>query len=175
MREVVLYISCSLDGYIAKPGDDLSFLDAVQVEGEDYGYTAFTDSIDTVLIGKRTYDWVVNQGQGFHHADKETYVITRQDIPSEGSVTFYNGDLKELVTKLKAKEGKDIFCDGGAQLANGLFKDKLIDKVILSVIPVMLGAGTRLFNEGIPEQRLVLLDSNTFKSGLVQLTYKVEK
>lgn len=175
MREVVLYISCSLDGYIAKPGDDLSFLDAVQIEGEDYGYTAFTDSIDTVLIGKRTYDWVVNLGQGFHHADKETYVMTRQNLPSEGNVTFYNGDLKELVVNLKAKEGKDIFCDGGAQLANRLLKDKLIDKIILSVIPAMLGAGTRLFNEGIPEQRLVLLDSNAFKSGLVQLTYKVEK
>lgn len=175
MREVVLYISCSLDGYIAKPEDDLSFLDAVQIEGEDYGYTAFTDSIDTVLIGKRTYDWVVSQGQGFHHADKETYVMTRQNLPSEGNVTFYNGDLKELVVNLKAKDGKDIFCDGGAQLANRLLKDKLIDKIILSVIPVMLGAGTRLFNEGIPEQRLVLLDSNAFKSGLVQLTYKVEK
>ncbi|MFM9401062.1 dihydrofolate reductase family protein [Myroides odoratimimus] len=175
MRQVVLYISSSLDGYIAKPGDDLSFLDAVQREGEDYGYTAFVETIDTVLIGKRTYDWVVNQGYGFHHADKETYVMTRQNLPTEGNVTFYNGDLKELVSRLKSQEGKDIFCDGGAQLVNRLLKDGLIDKIVISVIPVLLGGGTRLFDIGIPESKLKLEDTKSFESGLVQLCYSLIK
>ncbi|EHO15408.1 dihydrofolate reductase family protein [Myroides odoratimimus] len=175
MRQVVLYISSSLDGYIAKPGDDLSFLDAVQREGEDYGYTAFVETIDTVLIGKRTYDWVVSQGHGFHHADKETYVMTRQSLPTEGNVTFYNGDLKELVSRLKSQEGKDIFCDGGAQLVNRLLKDGLIDKIVLSVIPVLLGGGTRLFDIGIPESKLKLEDTKSFESGLVQLCYSLIK
>ncbi|MDM1527924.1 dihydrofolate reductase family protein [Myroides odoratimimus] len=175
MRQVVLYISSSLDGYIAKAGDDLSFLDAVQREGEDYGYTAFVEKIDTVLIGKRTYDWVVSQGHGFHHADKETYVMTRQNLPTEGNVTFYNGDLKELVSKLKSQEGKDIFCDGGALLVNRLLKDGLIDKIVISVIPVLLGEGTRLFDIDIPESKLKLESTKSFESGLVQLCYSLIK
>ncbi|MDM1396950.1 dihydrofolate reductase [Myroides odoratimimus] len=175
MRQVVLYISSSLDGFIAKAGDDLSFLDAVQREGEDYGYAAFVETIDTVLIGKRTYDWVVSQGHGFHHADKETYVMTRQNLPTEGNVTFYNGDLKELISKLKSQEGKDIFCDGGALLVNRLLKDGLIDKIVISLIPVLLGGGTRLFDIGIPESKLQLEDTRSFESGLVQLCYSLIK
>ena len=58
-RKVIAYIATSLDGYIAGPGDDLSFLDPVQVEGEDYGYAEFTASVDTVIMGRRTYDWVM--------------------------------------------------------------------------------------------------------------------
>lgn len=173
MREVVLYIACSLDGYIAKPNDDLSFLDVVQREGEDYGYAAFKDSIDTVILGKRTYDWVLANMHEFHHPDKEAFVITRQKLQPKGNVIFYNGDVKDLVIQLKQKEGKDIFCDGGAQIANLLLKNGLIDKVILSIIPVLLGNGTKLFELGIPESKLRLLNSISYESGLVQLSYKL--
>ncbi len=61
-RKVIVYIAMSLDGYIAGEGDDLSFLSIVQQDGEDYGYHAFVDTIDTVIIGRKTYDWVCKQG-----------------------------------------------------------------------------------------------------------------
>ena len=61
MRKLFIYIACSLDGYIAKPNDDLSFLDVAAKEGEDYGYADFISKIDTVIIGRKTYDWVMKQ------------------------------------------------------------------------------------------------------------------
>lgn len=171
-RKLILYISCTLDGYIAKPHDDLSFLKRVEKEGEDYGYQDFVESIDAVIVGRRTYDWVVNQGFEFPHRDKECYIITRQNRPAEGNLTFYNGDLLELVQALKAKKGKNIYCDGGAQVVNLLMQKKLIDEIILSIVPVVVGAGTKLFQPDIPEQELELISSRSYATGLVQLHYR---
>jgi dihydrofolate reductase len=172
-RKLILYISCSVDGYIAGPNDDLSFLNPMQLEGEDYGYQAFVDTVDTVIVGRRTYDWVVNQGYDFPHTDKECYILTSQVRPNEGSLTFYKGDLKALVGGLQAQTGKHIFCDGGAEVVHQLLAAQLIDEIILSVVPVLLGAGTRLFNDGRPTQLLELLSSKSYESGLLQLHYKV--
>jgi dihydrofolate reductase len=173
-RKLILYISASLDGYISKPGDDLSFLNLVQVDSEDYGYEAFVDSVDTVIVGKRTYDWVMNVVDEFPHKDKEAYVITRKNLPSIGNTHFYSGDLSELIERLKSKEGKNIYCDGGSQLVHELLKIGAIDEIILSVIPVILGDGIQLFKHGTPERTLSLISSKNFASGLVQLHYSLE-
>ncbi len=172
-RKLILYIACSLDGYIAKPNDDLSFLDSMQIENEDYGYNEFTASVDTVILGRRTYDWVMERVPEFPHADKKAYVVTRSSRPDIGNTTFYSGDLTSLVTKLKEGTGKNIFCDGGAEVVNELLKACLIDEFIVSVIPILVGDGTRLFKDGRPEQLLELISSKTFETGLTQLHYKV--
>lgn len=171
-RKVILYISCSLDGFIAKPNDDLSFLSIVQEDGEDYGYQDFVNTVDTVILGRKTYDWVMGQVPVFPHADKTAFVITRQAQASIGNTHFYSGNLKELVTKLKAEEGKHIFIDGGAEIVNELLKDHLIDELIISVIPILVGNGTKLFKDGRPEQLLELVSTKQFPKGLVQLHYK---
>jgi dihydrofolate reductase len=171
MRKVVLYIAASVDGYIAKPNDDLSFLSLVEQEGEDYGYHKFIRDVDTVILGRRTYDWVMSQVPEFPHADKETYVITRTPQPPIGNTQFYTGDLKELVLTLKNKAGKNIFVDGGAAVVHSLLQEKLIDEFYISLIPVFLGAGIRLFKEGFAEQQLQLIDANSYEKGLVQLHY----
>ncbi len=172
-RKVILYIAMSLDGYIAKPNDDLSFLNSVQKEGEDYGYFDFIKSVDTVILGRKTYDWVMKHVDEFPHKDKTTYIITRHYKASEGNLHYYNGDLKKLISQLKSQEGKNIFCDGGAEMVNLLLKDKLIDELIISVIPVLLGEGTRLFKDGRPEQSLKLISSKSYEKGLVQLHYSI--
>lgn len=174
-RSVILYIAMSLDGYIAQPNDDLSFLSIVEQEGEDYGYFDFIKTVDTVILGRRTYDWVMNQVQEFPHADKETYVITRKSIQQIGNTIFYNESLKTLIHKLKEKSGKNIFIDGGAQIVNELLKDKLIDEIIISIIPILTGNGIMLFNEGNPEQNLELVSSKRYEKGLIQVHYKVVK
>lgn len=173
-RKLILYISCTLDGYIAKPQDDLSFLKRVEKEGEDFGYHKFVESIDAVIVGRKTYEWVVNQGFEFPHRDKDCYIITRQNRPAEGNLTFYTGDLSELVQQLKAKKGKNIYCDGGAQVVNLLMQKQLIDEMIISIIPIVVGAGTKLFQPHIPEQELELLSSRSYSTGLVQLHYRVQ-
>jgi len=171
-RKIILYIASSLDGYIAKPNNDLSFLSIVQQEGEDYGYAEFVKTIDTVILGRKTYDWIMTQVSEFPHADKTTYIITRTERPGVGKTNFYTGNLKDLVLYLKSGKGKNIFIDGGAEIINQLLKENLIDEFIISIIPVLLGNGTKLFNDRRPEQKLELISTKQFKKGLVQLHYK---
>lgn len=170
-RRLIVYIAASIDGFIAGPGDDLSFLSAVAKEGEDYGYNDFIKNIDTVILGRKTYDWVMTQVPEFPHADKETYVITRTEKNAIGMTRFYTGNLIQLVQQLKQKEGKNIFIDGGAEVVNALLKEKLIDELYLSVVPVLLGDGVRLFKTGNPLQQAVLAGSKHFDTGLVQSHY----
>lgn len=172
-RKVILYIAMSLDGYIAKPNDDLSFLGIVSQEGEDYGYHDFIQSVDTVIVGRKTYEWVMKQVPQFPHADKNAYIITRTPRPSVGKTHFYTGNLKQLVMRLKNEPGKNIFCDGGAEVVNELLKENLIDELIISIIPILVGDGTRLFFDGRPEQGARLLSTKQFEKGLVQLHYKM--
>lgn len=171
-RKVILYIAASADGYIAKPNDDLSFLSIVQKEGEDYGYADFIKSVDTVILGRKTYDWVMTQVSEFPHADKTSYVITRTSRPAIGKTSFYTESLKDLVLKLKKEQGKNIFVDGGAEIVNELLKQNLIDEFILSIIPILVGNGTRLFKDGRPEQKLKLITAKQFDTGLTQLHYE---
>ena len=174
MRKLSLFIAASLDGYIAKPNDDLSFLKLVEKEGEDYGYAKFTDTIDTLIIGRKTFDYVRRE-IGLSHYDngqRDIYVITRTEKPSEGRVMFYSESLSDLVKQLKSEDGKNIYCDGGAEIINELLKLDLVDELIISVVPVLLGNGTRLFKDGRPEQLLELITVKKFETGLTQLHYK---
>ncbi|WP_162425578.1 dihydrofolate reductase family protein [Pontibacter pudoricolor] len=177
MRKLSLFIATSLDGYIAKPNDDLSFLKLVEKDGEDYGYAQFTDTIDTLIIGRKTYDYVLNEIGPSHYdnGERDVYVITRTERPDAGKIKFYTGDLTELVHNLKSENGKNIYCDGGAEIINELLKNDLIDEFIISVIPVLLGGGTRLFKDGRPEQLLEFMTAKTFDTGLIQLHYKRKK
>lgn len=170
-RKVILYIAASIDGYIAAPGDDLSFLSAVQMEGEDYGYSAFISTVDAVILGRRTYDKVLSFGIPFPHADKDTYIITRTSRPAEGNVKFYTGDLAALVAGLKSQPGKNIFVDGGAQVVHEMLRQDLIDEMVISLIPVLLGDGIQLFSPGRPQQEWRLVESRSFEKGLVQVKY----
>lgn len=170
-RKLILYIATSLDGYIAKPGDNLDFLSIVAREGEDYGYGEFIKTVDTVILGRKTYDWVMGQVETFPHADKETYVATRTAKPSSGKTHFYTGDLKELIVDLKKKGGKNIFVDGGAEVVHALMQDDLIDEYIISIIPVFVGDGIQLFKDGRPEMPLKLQSCVKYDAGLVQLHY----
>ncbi len=171
-RKVILYIATSLDGYIAKPNDDLDFLSIVEKEGEDYGYGNFVKTIDAVIVGRKTYDKVASMGFDFPHADKDAYIITRTARPNIGNVKFYDGDLASLVERLKSQDGKNIFCDGGAEIVNELLRNDLIDEFIISIIPILVGNGIKLFNDGRPELKLELVSIKHFDKGLTQLHYK---
>ncbi|MDX5319585.1 MAG: dihydrofolate reductase family protein [Bacteroidota bacterium] len=175
LRPLKIYISMSLDGYLADENDSLDFLSAVHQEGEDYGYGNFTAEVDTYLVGRRTYDVVKNLcGGSFPPAEKfKCYVITRQEHAAENNVTFYSGDLKTLVDDLKSQEGKTIYCDGGGQLVRELLNMNVVDELIISVIPILLGSGKPLFLASPKIHGLELLSTKPFSSGLVQLHYRV--
>ncbi|MBK6283627.1 MAG: dihydrofolate reductase [Draconibacterium sp.] len=174
MRKLSVFIATSLDGYIAKPNDDLGFLKLVEKEGEDYGYAEFKANIDTIIIGRKTYDWVQREIGTSHYdnGERNVYVITRTERQNVGKTTFYTGNITDLVQQLKSETGKNIYCDGGAEIVNELLKSDLIEEFIISIVPVLVGNGTRLFKDGRPEQLLELVNSKTFDTGLTQLHYK---
>lgn len=167
-RELVLYIAQSLDGYIAPPDEDLSFLNAVAVEGEDYGYASFVATCDTVIMGRRTYDKVATMGVPDPHPERTLYVVSSRPGPSTDRIRFHAGDPVDLVKELKTQSGKRIYCDGGAQLVHTFILHDLIDRYIISTIPVLLGGDIRLFKAGRPQHALRHVRSQSYPSGLVQ-------
>lgn len=171
-RKVILYISMSLDGFIATQDDDISWLSVAEHPGEDYGYADFSREIDTYIVGRKTYDKVVSLVGNFpYEGQYDCYIITRQNLPSRKGVQFYKGDIKALIKKIRQQEGKHIYCDGGGEIVRLFMQHDLIDEYIISVIPTMLGDGKRLFLGGVPGRELRLERSESFSSGLVQMRY----
>lgn len=103
MRNLSVFIATSLDGYIAKPYDDLSFLKIVEKEGEDYGYGEFISKIDTIIIGRKTYDYVLKEvGPSYYdNGHRDLFVVTRTERPPSGRTIFYTGSLPTLIHRLK--------------------------------------------------------------------------
>lgn len=174
-RKVILYIAMSLDGYIARENDDIDWLSIVENPPEDYGYAKFIQNIDTVIMGRKTYDKVLSFGIEFPHKDKKCYVISRTRTGTDKNIEYYSDNLKDLIIDLKNKEGKNIFIDGGAEIVNELLKINMIDEFIISIIPIFLGNGISLFKDGRPEQILKLKGSTEYSKGLVQLWYEKSK
>ena len=170
-RKLFLYIAVSLDGFIAKQDGDIGFLSEVEKEGEDYGYSTFMETVDTIIVGRKTYDKILSMDIEWPYGAREVYVFTRSPKPDSGTLHFYSGNLSDLISKLKNQEGKHIYCDGGAETIHQLRMDDLIDEMIISVIPVLLGNGIALFHSGLQEKKLRLLSADSFEKGLVQLHY----
>lgn len=168
--ETILYIAMSDDGFIAGKSDNLDFLNDYQLDDEDYGYSEFIKSVAHIVIGRRTYEKVLNMGYPYHE-DKEVYVITKSIRSSSKKLRFYNGHLITLIEQLKEKKTGNIYCDGGATLAQDLIELNLIDKIILSIIPLNLHEGTLLFPEGIVPSQFRKVEIKKFPSGLIQHTY----
>ncbi len=170
-RDVILYIAMSVDGFIAGENDDLSFLSAAEYPGEDYGYEDFCTKVDTVIWGRKTYDKVLTFGIDFPHKDKKVYVLSNSRAGSDENVEYFSGDVQLLIEQLRSAEGKHIYIDGGAGLVFELMKKRLIDRIILTIVPALVGSGVRLFKEGTGFSKLKFVKSLTFPSGVVQLHY----
>lgn len=172
----ILYIACTLDGFIAGENNDLSFLSVVEKDGEDYyGFGDFIKTIDTIIMGRTTYDWINQHAPEFIHSNKETYIITHAQNLSGSynsqDVKVYSGDLKHLVTSLLS-QGKRIFIEGGSEIIQQLLSNQLIDEFYIAIVPILIGKGTRLFGNGdYPEQKLKLQETTKYDTGLVHLHY----
>lgn len=172
-RKVIVYIAQSVDGYIAKKDDDISWLSMVDAPGEDYGYGDFVENVDTVIMGRRTYEKVLSFGMEFPHKERKTYVLSNSKKGTDDHVEYYSGDVKSLIKNIRLNSGSHIFVDGGAEVIKEFLSQELIDEYVISTIPILIGNGVRLFKETENENKLELLESNSFPSGLVQNRYKV--
>ena len=161
-RKIVLFIAISLDGYIARTDGDISWLDEVQGEG-DNGYSEFIGSVDTVVMGKKTYDHVlVLTNNQYPYEGKTSYVFTRKETSTNSDIHFTNEDPVSLAGKLKSQQGKDIWLVGGAGLLDSFMKKKLVDEYIITTAPIILGDGIPLFKTNNPEIRLKLKSTRQF-------------
>jgi dihydrofolate reductase len=174
MKKLISNVAMSLDGYISKLDGDITFLSIVEKEGEDYGYSEFIKTIDTIIVDRKTYDKILSIGFEYPN-DKDVYVITHNKRPDNGRIKFYSRSLTRLISDLRIKKGKDIFCDGGSEIINQLLSESLFDEFIISVIPIIMGEGIPLFRSKETKMNLRLIDCKTFDSGLVQLRYIKDK
>ncbi|WP_043931840.1 dihydrofolate reductase family protein [Bacillus sp. EB01] len=173
-RKVVVFIAQSLDGYIATKDDSLEWLFKVEGEG-DNGYSEFYETVDTIVMGKRTFDWIMEQEKGkFPYLNKECYVFTRSQLEDTSDVTFLNEDIPTFIQSLKENEGKDIWIVGGGDLLQTFFKEKLVDEMIVTIAPTIIGEGIPLFKEGSYQLDFHLKSVRTFNQ-FAELHYDVKK
>lgn len=174
MRKIVLYIATSIDGFIARKNGDIDWLENPDypIEGEDFGYQKFYDSIDTTLMGNQTYQQVLGFDVPFPYKGKTNYVFSRSQEGKDENVQFVKDNIADFVKNLKKDEGKDIWLVGGGQLNSMLLGQELIDQIILTIIPITLGDGISLFAQSMElDTRFSLDNSKVFKNGFVQLFY----
>lgn len=147
-RKVIVYIATSLDGYIATKEESVHWLDETEAEG-DNGFAAFYETIDTVIMGKKTYDWVMNQElEEFPYKGKSCYVYTNStNAVDNEDVTFVQGEVNGLIHQLQQQPGKDIWIVGGGELLHHYIKENLVDEYIITIAPIILGSGIPLFKE----------------------------
>ncbi|MBA2503761.1 MAG: dihydrofolate reductase [Pyrinomonadaceae bacterium] len=169
MRKVKLFIAHSLDGYIARPNGSLDWLAA---DG-DFGMTNFFKSIDTALMGRKTYEATLKLG-GAPDAYKGMtyYVFSRSQESGAEGFEFISGDIRAFVESLREAKGKNIWLMGGGGLIESFLQENLIDEFILTVFPIILGAGIPLFRGENQQTDLKLIESKSYESGIVQLHYE---
>jgi dihydrofolate reductase len=167
MRPVILFIATSLDGYIARTDGSIEWL----FTDQDYGYREFFSCVDTVVMGRKTYELSRSFGE-YPYAGRAGFVFSRSRSGQRDEYEqFIEADPAEFVADLRSKPGKHIWLVGGSELVGDFIRRDLIDEYVISIHPVILGGGIPLFRVPLPTQKLIFRDCTTFDSGLLQATY----
>ena len=175
-RKVILYISQSLDGFIADNTGRVDWIIGNNKEYiSDYGYEIFIKNIDTVILGANTYKQIKNElsPDKWVYEDLQSYVFTNEKSKNTENIKFVNMNIEELIERLKQEKGKNIWICGGANLVNQCLKNDLIDEYQITTFPVILGNGTRLFEKNGKKIKLELKEI-TEENGLVIGRYTKE-
>ena len=171
MPSCFVFIATSVDGFIARRDGSFDFLKRVERPGEDYGYQAFFDTVDALVIGRGTYD-AVRVFDAWPYGKKRCVVMTHQKFEPRANEEFFAGTPRELMKKLGAEGVKRIYVDGGVVISQFLAAG-LIEQLTISTIPILLGDGLPLFT-ATGEHALTLVESKAFPSGLVRTTWRRE-
>ena len=169
MRNVVLGLGISLDGYIARPDGAVDFL----FMPKDYSMAPFMSTIDTLIMGRKTLDAALRMSGGSYKWDMPTYVFSRTQAPGKrDGLEFVNQPPASLIEQLRQRPGKDIWMMGGGELAREFLQADLIDALHLGIVPTLLGDGIPLFPSGFPQREFQLVENRTYSKGLVALRYQ---
>ena len=168
LTKILVYIASSLDGYIARKNGDIDWLP----EASESGYDDFYKSIDTVILGKTTYDQVLTFGK-YPYNDKKSFVFSKTSQNTDNNVEFVS-DVEKFVKDGFPGAGKNVWLVGGAKIIGSFLKQGAIDEIIITQIPIVLGNGISLFGDLESQINLELLKTKKF-GPLVDLHYKVLK
>ena len=169
MRKIIVYIATSLDGFIARENGDVDWLP----ENTASGYEEFYKTIDTVVMGKKTYEQVLTFGE-YPYKDKKSYVFTRNNDHTGDENSEFVSDVDKFVKDTLSNSGKNIWLVGGAEIISPFLNRGFIDEIILSIFPVVLGKGITLFKNIQKEINLELIKTTDYDK-LVELHYRVTK
>jgi len=180
------YCASSLDGYIAESDDSIdwltgyegSFENADSAEGQG-GYESFYEGIGALVMGSVTYEWVLEHASGWPYAGKPAWVLSSRDLPKpEGDhdVRIAKAEVPDLIGEMLDATGeRDLWVVGGGNVASQFADHGLLDRVEVTLVPVVLGSGKPLFERRLPGAPMQLVEARTFSSGMVGLTYELRR
>jgi dihydrofolate reductase len=174
-RTVTLHLVSSLDGFIAKPDNSVAWMETTSVYEAGVSISeeeiaTFLKAIDCYVMGSRTYEHALELG--WPYGDTPVVVVSgREWPPARKSVEFYSGDLKTLVDVKLAPRYRNIWLVGGAMLCQRFLELGLVDEIRLTIAPVLLGEGLRLFGGSLTEEKWNLKNVVAYKNGFVELSY----
>ena len=173
LRNVVLAVAVSLDGYIARKNGAVDWL--VSDPEIDLDLAGYAKTFDVIIAGRKTLDipeGKVEKGGANPWGKMECYIFSRSKPPGKrGGVEHVNQAPSEFIGQLRHRAGKDIWLMGGGELAREFLKEDLVDRMDLGIMPVLLGEGIPLFPQGFPQRDFVLERFQAYKSGIVRAIY----
>ena len=171
----IVYIGTSLDGFISAPDGSLEWLSYVPIpEGNDLGFSDFMETVDVVVMGRKTFETLLGFGVGWHYPKPGIILsATVNTAPEEfaGHVQFASGSPGEIVELARSQGFENLYVDGGTTI-QGFLRDDLIDEMIITQIPILLGGGDPLFADLEQPLGFELVDSNVLLGQLVRRRYR---
>ncbi len=171
---ISVFVGTSVDGFIARPNGELDFLP--HDGGEPHGYDEFFASVDCLVIGRKTYETVLGF-PAWPYADKRVIVLSSRPADRTqargGQVEQMSGTPAEIVSRLAASGARDLYVDGGITIQRFL-RAGLVDRMIITRVPVLIGDGIPLFGALAGDVQLHHVATRSFASGLVQSEYQLE-
>ncbi len=175
MSSIQLFIACTIDGFIARENGSLDWLFELDNPNRtDHGYNDFISGIDTLVMGRKTYEVLLGLMDEWPYPNCKTYIVTYNTSfeVTTGSTSVLHEVNEEVINDLRSKGGKNIWLVGGGELITRFVNLGAIDEMIISIIPLILGKGIRLFT-GMPEEtNFELVNTGSFETGVVNLNNK---
>ena len=174
MSRTQYYVAATIDGFIADPDEGLGWLTSIEGGAEDT-YKQFIGTVGALAMGAATYEWMLRNVRGWPYQDQPTWVFTHRELaPFEGAdVRFVEGPPADHIDDLRTAAGeRNVWMVGGGELASQFAEAGLLDDLILTVAPFVLGQGISLFARGLPEH-VRLAGTREFASGMVELRYEL--
>lgn len=173
MKKIILYIAASLDQRIAEPDGSLGWLTGFpNPEKTDYGYKKLLSSVDTVIMGGRTYREILNMDVIWPYPEQMAYVVSHHEWEIKENIRFITENIIETISDLRNQEGKDIWLVGGGELISMLLAADLIDEMQICYVPIVLGKGIPLFPEQNKESKWKIREAKIYDSGILKADYQ---